>query len=529
MTNSQDARPLSIQDLVRLVITHVRGMWRFRWLGLAVASALCLLAWLYILLMPPVFQASARIYVDTENAIRPLLRGIAISSDVTDEIVLVTNELLSRPNLAEVASATGLDARAKNDEDYEALMASLQRRITVRGSSQNIYSIVFEDTNREKAVAVVTALVDAFVNDSLGGNRSETDSAQEFLQEQIDEYEQRLVEAETRLADFKRENVAFMPDQSGDYFARLQAAQLELTATRDKVRVAEQRQQELERQIVGEEPVFGILPDLTPGSGGANSAQIRQLEEQLKQLQLQYTDKHPRISQIKENIAQLQAQAAEDANSNTRVINPLDVNPVYQNMRIQLSTTEVELATLRAQQTEQQRRVNQLRNQVDTIPQVEARLNALNRDYGVVRAKYEQLVQQLEVANIGEKVDDSIDDVQFNVIDPPFSETRPVGPNRPVFLIFAFIFLAGAGVAVMLGMSLLRPVFFGPMSITEATGIPVLGSVSRVDGKSARRRSRLANVAYALCVLLLIGVLGVAVGLNEDLSVGLRLLTGGQA
>ena len=91
-------------------------------------------------------------------------------------------------------------------------------------------------------------------------------------------------------------------------------------------------------------------------------------------------------------------------------------------MRIQLTNSEVEIASLRAELRQQQRDVDELKTHVDTIPKVEAELNRLNRDYDVVQTKFEQLLQRLEVANIGENIDKSINNVQFRIIDPPFAD-----------------------------------------------------------------------------------------------------------
>ena len=91
-----------------------------------------------------------------------------------------------------------------------------------------------------------------------------------------------------------------MPDQNGGYFARFQSAQSDMEATRNRLRLSEQRRAELLRQIEGEEPVFGIMTpsQSSNSSGGYTNSKIRQLETELDELRLQYTDKHPRIIQI---------------------------------------------------------------------------------------------------------------------------------------------------------------------------------------------------------------------------------------
>ncbi len=516
---------------------YARGMWRYRWQAVVVMWVISIAGWIGVYSMPDVYEANARVFVDTENALKPLLRGIATTSDVMSEVTIVTREMLSRPNLALVARSTGLDLRVKTDEQFENLLTSLQRKIRVNGNRENIFSIAFQDPDRDKAVAVVDSLVNTFVEKSLGAERTESSNAQSFLQAQINEYEARLTAAEDKLAKFKRDNVALMPDQQGDYFSRLQSGRSMLEATQGRLRLAQGRRSELLRQLEGEEPVFGIMPSTQqPGAsgGGFAAAKIRELELQLEELRLRYTDKHPRISQILETIDMLKKQqeeeraaAAASGPSNTPMpAGPLDLNPVYQNMRIQLSNTEVEIASLRAELGQQQQQVNEMKTMVDTVPQVEAELGRLNRDYDVVSSKHKQLLVQLETAKIGEDVEKSMDDVQFRIIDPPFAGLKPAGPQRQLFLIVVLFGALGLGGALTFLLDQLNPVFFSTHSITAATGIPVLGAVGLLLSPEDIRDKRSSRLRFAVVLCLLIVSFTLVSLFADQLSPALRSITG---
>jgi polysaccharide chain length determinant protein (PEP-CTERM system associated) len=522
-----------IRDLLTVVEAHARGMWRYRWRAVAIMWVLSIAGWLAVYSLPPVFKASARVYVDTENAIRPLLRGIAAASNVMSEVTIVTREMLSRPNLAEVARATDLDLRAETDQEFEDLLNTLQKRILVTGNRDNIFSISYQDRDRAKAVSVVDSLVTAFVEKSLGADRSEASQAQSFLQTQIAEYEARLTAAEDRLAKFKRDNVAYMPDQRGDYFSRLQGAEAQMAATQTRLRLSQERRAELLRQLEGEEPVFGIMPTETEAGGsGFTSAKIRQLESQLEELRLQYTDKHPRIGQILDTIELLRKQEEEEravagASAGGPIpTSPLDLNPVYQNMRIQLSNTEVEIASLAAELRQQQGGVGRLRTLVDTVPQVEAELGRLNRDYDVVQAKHQQLLTQLETANISEDVENSIDDVQFRIIDPPFAGLTPSGPKRQLLLAGVLLVALGLGGAMTFLFNQLHPVFFTGRAITAVTGLPVLGCVSLLLSPEGIQAKRDGRRKFAVAVGLLVASFAVVALFAEQASPILRQIIG---
>jgi polysaccharide chain length determinant protein (PEP-CTERM system associated) len=526
-----------VRDVLARLEAHARGMWRYRWRAVLVAWTVCVVGWTGVFLMPPVYEANARIFVDTENALRPLLGGIAATTNVLNEVTVVTREMLSRPNLADVARATNLDLRANSDAEFEDLLSALNKRIQVVGGRDNIYSIAYQDPDRSMAVAIVDALVRTFVEKSLGADRSDTSQAQSFLQSQIDEYEQRLIEAEDRLAEFKRENVAYMPDQRGDYFERLQNAKAELSTTSSELQLAQRRREELVRQLEGEEPVFGIMSqEQSPASAssGFTATKIRDLELELEELRLQFTDKHPRITQIMETIEFLKREQSKNqsqvsvagAEGGGAAITPLDQNPVYQNMRIQLSNTEVDIASLQARLQQARNRVSELQRVVDTVPQVEASLGRLNRDYDIIKAKYEQFLNQLETANIGEDVEASIDNVKFRIIDPPFSDLKPAGPHRNILAAGILLGALGAGIALTFLFNQLHPVYFSSRDITSTFNLPVLGAVSLMMSPDQKRSKQAGRVRFAISVILLFGTFALVWVFSESVSPLLRSVAG---
>ena len=205
---------------------------------------------------------------------------------------------------------------------------------------------------------------------------------------------------------------------------------------------------------------------------------------------------------------------------------PLEMNPVYQNMRIQLSNMEVEIAALRAQVQQAESEVSKLQRAVNTIPQVEAELGRLNRDYDVVKAKYEQLLAQLETANIGEDVEASIDEVKFRIIDPPFAELKPAGPKRQLLMSVVLAAAIGVGAALSFLFDQLNPVFFSSREITAVTGLPVLGSVGLLLSARDRQEKRKGRMKVVVAVILLIGTFAVCAYFADMLSPVLRDIVG---
>ena len=224
-----------MQQALDKLISLLRGMWRFHRLAMVVMWVVALLTWAVIFMLPDLFEARARVFVDTRTALKPVLQGLAIDQDVDAQINYVRQSLLSSPQLEKVAEANGiLDPSVKSPAVRAKVIDKLRSRITLtvnsaaeqdaqREAAGTIYAIQYRDGDRARSLKVVDTLLDNFVEGTLGGKRQGSLSAQKFLEDQIKDYEQHLREAEDRLAVFKKNNVGLMPTQSGDYFTHLQS------------------------------------------------------------------------------------------------------------------------------------------------------------------------------------------------------------------------------------------------------------------------------------------------------------------
>jgi polysaccharide chain length determinant protein (PEP-CTERM system associated) len=515
---------MPLRELINLVLDELRGAWRFRWWSLAAAWVACLIGWTVVMLIPNTYEATARVYVDTRSILRPLLQGLAIDPDVASGLDLVRTALLSRPQIEQVARETDLDLRARTPEQREELMRSLQERITIDAgdlrarttSGDGLYVIRFQDRDRAKTIEVVETLLNAFVENALGEKRVGQETAERFLDEQIKEYEQRLADAENRLAQFKKVNVGVMPDSRGDYFQRLQEETGEVERIRTALAVAESRRNEVQRQLSGEEPfLFGFdaggSQAATSPAAGDITFRIQDLEKQLDELLLRYTEKHPEVVETRRTIAELKVRQAEELarvrageGATGSLTQSLKSNPVYQSLEIELKRTEVQVAELRQELAQRQGKVAQLRRLVDSVPEVEAELARLNRDYEVTRQKYLELVQRREVAVISEQADRT-GTVKFEVIDPPAAALEPVAPDRALLL--SVVLLAALGVAGGLAYVLnhMRPVFHSVPALAQVTGLPVLAAVSRtwVERHRIQRREELVRFSGGAALLFL--------------------------
>lgn len=487
------------------LLAHVQGMWRYRWHALLVAWLVCAAGWATVYALPDEYQARTRVYLDTESVLKPLLKDLAVDTDVNTRVSLMTQILLSRPNLERVARETDMHLRAKTTKDMERLLARLQRTIQISSSDtrgnanrDNLYEITYTDRDPQIVQRVVQTLVNTLVEGTLGSSREDTVIAQRFLHEQIRDYEARLTAAEQRLAEFKKKHVGMMPSEGRGYYARLEQALDKLKQTRRALKVAENRRSELRKQLEAEELVRAR-------SASNLAAKIQEHQAELDALLLKYTERHPAVLELQQTIVQLKKrrQFVQEAATSERGQRP-ETSRVYQALKIELSKAEVQAATLRTQVEDQERDIDELKRMVDTIPEVEAKLARLNRDYSVTRTQYETLVQRLESARLSQQAEQSSNAIKFRIIDPPIVPQEPIAPDRRMYLTVVLFggLLVGAALAFFLHD--IHPVFLSARALREVTGLPVLGVVSmkRIPRQRLKLRVELASFVFAMMLLL---------------------------
>jgi polysaccharide chain length determinant protein (PEP-CTERM system associated) len=255
-----------------------------------------------------------------------------------------------------------------------------------------------------------------------------------------------------------------------------------------------------------------------PAGGGASSgggdtlSRIKETQARLDELLLRFTDKHPDVLAARENLEQLKARRAAEMEALKRgdpaaiASSGVSSNPVYQSIQLALNQTDVEIASLRRELAGHQTKVAELRNMLDTMPQVEAEYARLNRDYDVTKANYTALVERLEKSRLGEEATTS-GSVRFDVIEPPNADFKPISPKRSLLVLGVLLISIVAGGAIAFLLHTLRPVFTSVKGLAESTGLVVLGSVSMawLDQHKHKRRRSYLRYAVAIGGLFVIG------------------------
>lgn len=495
-----------MDEILRQIITIGRGMWRRRWIALAVAWVVAVIGAVILLRIPDRYEATARVYVDTQTVLKPLMSGLAVQPNIDEQISMLARTLIARPNIEKIMRSSDLDMAAKDQIERDRVVDDLTRRIRFTGGGrENIYSISYQDTNPERSKRVVQDLLSLFVESGVGNKRRDSEGARRFIDEQIKGYEKKLEEAEGRVKEFKLKNLGFTGGAGQDYFTRMTALSDELAKARLELRAAEESRDALKRELAGEDPV--LLPDTNVASSSVSSpefdSRIDVQRKQLDELLRRFTDQHPDVVATRKLIAQLEEQKQQEMEARRKATAQsgskfsTSTNPVFQKIKISLAESEASVAALRARVGEAEGRLGQLRAVAGRAPQIEAEMVQLNRDYDVLRKNYEQLVSRRESASMSEDVDSSAGLAEFRIIDPPRVTPKAVFPNRLALVPLVLALAIAAGLVVSFALTQIFPTFHETKLLRQLTQRPVLGSVSMQPTAAGIRQRRSSNAAFA--------------------------------
>jgi polysaccharide chain length determinant protein (PEP-CTERM system associated) len=503
----------------KLILFYLQGVWRRKWIAVAICWVVCLVGWPAVFNIPNTYESMARVYVDVDSLLTPLLRGLAVEANPLQQLDYMQRTLLSRPNLEQVIHLANLDSSAKTPEAKEGMLKALSLAVKISLQGANLFSISYQDSDPVEAKDVVKAVLTVFSETSAGTNRSEMDNARRFLEEQIASYEKQLRAAETRRAQF-RETYGDVLAQSAAGPTKVDAMQENIAKLKLSLQDAQARRDSIAKEAatVPETLSLDQAASIIIRNGGPQVSQ-KQLEldaakRKLADLKSRYTDDFPDVVSLKRDIATLQddmkdeaksggPDGADGADANQR--KSTVPNPLYEQVKMRLVDADGAVAAVQRQLDFAQAEEKQVEDAVRSAPGIELQAQNLDRDYGILKTNYDQLIARREQANLAQAADTQADKVQFRIVDAPQVPLSPVSPNRPVLYTGVLVAGLGAGIgAAFLLVQLDRS--FSTLASLRTIGLPVLGTISRVHLLDVRRRSvrALAGLAASTAALLII-------------------------
>ena len=173
-----------------------------------------------------------------------------------------------------------------------------------------------------------------------------------------------------------------------------------------------------------------------------------------------------------------------------------NTDPYSQQLKLQVVEAEAMVGSLQTRVAEYKNRVEDLERKVDTVPEVEAELTRLNRDYSINRTQYDELLKRRELAYMSQEADATTDDVKIKVVGPP----------RLLLVSMTLLVALGLGGAASFVLSQLNPRIIGDTDLTMVTELPVLGAVGMSENPGHKRQRRMEFALFGLSMLGIVAV-----------------------
>jgi polysaccharide chain length determinant protein (PEP-CTERM system associated) len=502
----------ALRDAVAQIDDVLGGIRDYRWLAVAVSWVTAVIAVTIALKIPNQYEASARIYVDTQSILKPLMSGLAIQPNIDQQVAMLSRTLISRPNVEKLVRMADLDLKSESKGQQEAQIESLMKILEIKSTNRdNLYTLSYRDEDPERAKRVVQSLASIFVDSRLSASRSDADSAKVFINEQIKAYEAKLQAAETRLKEFRLRNIDLQGADGQDSAARIGELSSQLEQAKLELREAETARDSARQQLNAERAAAGTststqsllqesaLTVATPEIDARIEAQKKNLDTLLQR----FTEQHPDVISARRLISELEAQRRREvaelrkaAMTAPAVAGGAGSSLASQELAKMLAASEVQVASLRARVTEYAARYNHVRELLKAAPQIEAEAAQLNRDYAVNKKNYEDLVARRQSAAMSGDLDSASGVADFRLIDPPRVSPKPVSPNRLLLVPAAFLIAIAAGLLAAFVASQLRPVYRRAFELRQKVGLPVLGVVTLVLSDLDKRHERLDRMRF---------------------------------
>jgi polysaccharide chain length determinant protein (PEP-CTERM system associated) len=511
-----------MESLSTTIFQYLHAIWRRKWMTAFAAWAICIVGWTVIAMMPSKYESSARVYVDADGLLGPLLRGIAVEVDPAQQLDVLQRTLLSRPNLEELIHMADLDSRARTNADKEALIRALPDSIQIKPQTKNLFTISYDDTNPTVARNVVQALLTIFAENSTGQTRDQMNNAQKFLTDQIAGYEQQLRAAEQRRADFRAQHLDVLAGAGAT--PELQNARQRAQDATNQLQDAIARRDALKAEL-GELPQSATVGGGTVIAGtGPIAVQLADARSRLSQLRTQFTENYPDVVALKSQIADLESRLSSDKGGTATGGGRTTITSnVYEQVQVQLVEQQSQVASLQQRVDQSQADVKRLTALAATAPEIEAQAQDIDRNYDVLKKNYDELLSRREATNLSQAADTKADQLQFRVVDAPQVPLAPIAPNRPV--LFTAVLLAGVLGGLLIPIMLAQiDRSFASLQRLRGLGLPVVGGVSYVAMFRTRAQATLETAGFGATAVALIMLYGVLIAITFDFH---RALSGG--
>jgi polysaccharide chain length determinant protein (PEP-CTERM system associated) len=478
---------------------------RRRRMSLGVAFAAIAIAALVVgMFWPKKYEASTTILAQESSIITPLMEGAASPTANTNRTGIAHDVIFSRKVLNQILVVGGWMAAHPTPIQQDRLIEGIRARTIVQTSHGNLITISYSDSDPQRAFMVTQEFARLFISESLASKQRESRDAYDFIDSQVEAYRHKLTDAEDKLKAYRDANADARPGSDLDTNSRI--SQLRTQIENTQLELTEKRSQEaaLSSQLSGESEVNAVHT-----TQGVYDTQLADLQRQLDTLLLTYTDQYPDVVRVRHQIQDLRQQIAESdqrkqaaqaAGTPIPLDSTVQMNPLYQQLKIQLAASEGEAAAASARISASESMLTSELERSKRIANSENVTAELTRDYDVNRDVYQDLLKRRENARVSMNLDAEQRGLTFFIQNPAVMPLVPSGLRFMHFGLAGLVLSLAIPFGLLFALVRFDPRVRSPDQLERVTGFNVLATVPFYPTPRDRRRDRLNNLVLVLIV-----------------------------
>ncbi len=419
-----------------------------RWPFLVFPFVLILSACVFIAVwLPPVYSSTGTILIESQQIPDELIRS-TITTYAEERIQVVQQLAMTRGNLLRIIEEHGLIADIRDQLTVSEQVGLIRSRISVDrvtgdrpyfgGGTTTAFTVKYEDSSPQLALAVTTELVTLFLEENVRTRTNRASETTVFFEEEATKLKQQLEVIEEQIANFKQENSEALPEHLDLHMNMLERAESGIEEVDRDIRAAEDELRFLEIELSAIRSGVAAAEDtserLTPEQELVNA------EAEMTRLESRYAPAHPDMKQLRNQIQRLREAVAERAERGERELLAIgDTGIERSRVTARMDSMQERIRSLNAQKQRLVEERARLESVIIQTPQVQRAMIALNRDYENTLQSYNEMQANALQARLGESLEEEKKAERFSLIEPPVLPDKPDRPNRKKVVAMGFI------------------------------------------------------------------------------------------
>ena len=452
-----------------------------------------------------------------------------VTAKVEDRLPSISNQILSRSRLERTINDFKLYSEQRANGIMEDIVQRMRADIIVELEGQESFRVSFASSDPQTAQKVTARLASLYIEENLRDRENLAEETNLFLESQLNDAKERLIEHEQKLEAYRRRYAGELPSQLNSNLQAIGNAQMQLMSVSESINRARERRLVIERQLADVElfPVEASqpappLPAPDPSAPQTTARQLEILQSQLELQRLRYTAEHPDVRNLERTIRDLQARLKfeEEARPPTKPAQEEPPSPAelarqkrHRDLQADLDIIDHQLAASQAEEARLKGTMANYQAKVEVVPTRESELVELTRDYSTLQVAYASLLTKREDSTIAANLERRQIGEQFRILDPAALPERPNNQQQRLA-----VMSSGAVGGIVLGLLLIGFLEYRDSSlrreedVVRVLTLPVLALVPVMASHRERRARRLQTVAVNLAAgVALLGSIGVVV------------------